>query len=86
MRIQLPAIIAEYIRNIDSVPLVPFKNSLWFSITEKEKAALCEYVAALDATPRAEWEAMPDKEKWEIACAINDAERIIRNCIIRKEG
>lgn len=85
MRIEPPANIVEYIRNIDSVPLVEINGVLWYSITEAEKAALREYAAALDATPREEWELMTDSEKWALACAWNDADRIARNSIIRKE-
>lgn len=78
-----PEIIREYIENIDSVPLVPFKGTLWYSITDEEKRALMQYRDDLDRIPYETWDALPDGDKWKLSCAWHDADRIIRNSIVK---
>ena len=83
MRYAPPKIIKAYIEDEKSVPLIEHKRALWYHITEEERAALVQYIATLDRIPREEWENLPDAEKWRLSCAILDAERIVRNCIIK---
>lgn len=83
MKYAPPEIIKSYIEDEKSVPLIEHKRSLWYHITEEERDALAQYIATLDRIPREEWEALPEADKWRLSCAINDAERIVRNCIIK---
>ena len=83
MKYAPPKIIKSYIEDEKNVPTVANKRSLWYHITEEERDALVEYIATLDRIPATEFEAMQENEKWRLSCAINDAERIVRNCIIK---
>jgi hypothetical protein len=85
MKIHIPENIRKYVENERTVPLVDIKGTLWYSITEEEKAALVAFVADLDAMPRGEWLSLPEPERWVLACMLNDAERIIRNSVIKEE-
>lgn len=83
MKIELPENIKKYVEDETTVPLIPFKHSLWYSITQEEKDALQALVKAIDSIPENEWRTWDEREimKW---CAIgNNAARIVRNCIIR---
>lgn len=86
MKITPPEIIRKYIEDERTVPLIGYKNSTWYYITAAEKAALIQFVADLDALARKEWDSLTDSEKWELSCACNDAERIVRESITREEA
>lgn len=85
MEITIPQNIRAYIESERNVPLIDIKGTLWYHITEEEKNALIRLAADLDAIPREEWERLPDGEKWRLSCVWHDANRIVRNSVI-KEG
>lgn len=84
MKFEIPENIRSYLEDESSVPLIPYKRSLWYHITKEEKASLVAFVASLDAMTRAEWEALTEDEKWTVSSWLYDAERIIRNSIIKE--
>lgn len=85
MKINPPEIIREYVENEGSVPLVKENGSLWYSITEEEKESLIQFLNAVDSIPEAEWRTWSDADTLELAAAGNNAQRIIKNCIIRND-
>jgi hypothetical protein len=83
MKLNPPEIIRAYIDSINSVPLVNVNGTRWFSITDEEKRALMQYRDDLDRIPRETWDALPVGDKWKLSCAWHDADRIIRNSIVK---
>ena len=84
MKIQPPENVRRYIEDEKCVPLVKIKNTLWYHITATEAAGLSHFISVLDAITPPEWATLTDSEKWELSCAWNDAERILKNSIIRE--
>lgn len=85
MKIEIPQIIRSYIEDEKSVPLIDIKGTLWYYITEEEKNALVQLAADLERIQSEEFQRLSDAEKWTLSCAWNDADRIVRNSVI-KEG
>ena len=85
MKIEIPQIIRSYIEDEKNVPLIDVKGTLWYYITEAEKNALVRLAADLDAMPNEEFERLSDAEKWRLSCAWNDANRIVRNSVIKED-
>lgn len=85
MKIEIPQIIRSYIEDEKSVPLIDIKGTYWYHITEEEKNALVRLAADLDRIPTEELESLTDAEKWTLSCAWHDANRIVRNSVIREE-
>jgi hypothetical protein len=85
MKIKVPDLIRAYIEDEKNVPLVDVRGTYWYHITEEEKSALVQLAADLDAIPNEEFERLTDAEKWRLSCAWHDANRIIRNSVIREE-
>lgn len=83
MKIEIPQIIRSYIEDERNVPLIDVKGVYWYHITEDEKNALIKLAADLDAIPNEDFERLSDAEKWRLSCAWNDADRIVRNSVIR---
>ena len=84
MKIEIPEIIRSYIRDERTVPLIDIKGTYWYHITEEEKAALVKLAADLDAIPIGEFERLDDAEKWQLSSAWHDANRIVRNSVIKE--
>lgn len=78
--------IRKYIEDEKTVPLVKVKGSTWYSITEAERESLVRFIKELDSVSVTEWEVLTEGEKWAMSCAFNDADRILRNSIIRTEN
>ena len=85
MKIEIPEIIRGYVEDERTFPLIAHKHSLWYHITAEEKAALVAFVATLDAMPREEWLNLPEPERWQISCMVHDAERIVRQSIVKED-
>lgn len=85
MKITIPENIKNYIADEKTVPLVDIKGTLWYSITDAEKASLQKFVRDLDAIPCEEFAKLSDSEKWDLSWMFNDAERILRNSVIRHD-
>ena len=85
MNFEIPQIIRAYIEDERSVPLIDVKGTYWYHITEEEKKALIRLAADLDAIPTEEFERLSDAEKWALSSAWHDANRIVRNSIIKEE-
>ena len=85
MNIKMPELIRSYIEDESTVPLIEIKGTLWYHITEEEKKALLQLAADLDKIQNEEFEKLTDAEKWRLSCAWHDANRIVRNSVI-KEG
>ena len=84
MKIVIPENIKRYIEDEKTVPLVRIKGTLWYSITEAEKASLKKLICDLDAIPNKEFVKLLNSEKWELSCMLNDAERILKNSVTRE--
>ena len=84
MSITIPENIRQYIEDETTVPLIDIKGTLWYHITQAEKEALTALMRDLDSVPSDEFNSMPDSEKWRLSCAWNDANRIVRNSVIRE--
>lgn len=84
MYITIPENIRQYIDDESTVPLIDIKGTLWYHITQTEKEALIAFAKELDSITGDEFNSMPDSEKWRLSCAWNDANRIIRNSVIRE--
>ena len=84
MKIEIPQNIRAYIESERNVPLIDIKGTLWYHITEEEKNALVRLAADLDAIPNEEFERLTDAEKWRLSCAWHDANRIVRNSVIKE--
>lgn len=81
MKIVIPENIKRYIEDEKTVPLVRIKGTLWYSITEEEKASLRVLISELESISSIDWISLPESEKWHISCMLNDAERIYKNCV-----
>lgn len=84
MKFEIPQIIRSYIEDEKNVPLIDVKGTLWHHITEEEKNALVRLAADLDRIPTEVFESLTDAEKWRLSCAWNDANRIVRNSVIKE--
>jgi dTDP-glucose pyrophosphorylase len=83
MKFEITQIIRSYIDDEKNVPLIDVKGTYWYHITEEEKNALVRLAADLDQIPNEEFQRLTDAEKWTLSCAWNDANRIVRNSVIR---
>ena len=84
MNFEIPQITRSYIDDERNVPLIDIKGTYWYHITEAEKNALIRLAADLDAIPNEEFQSLTDAEKWRLSCAWNDAQRIVRNSVIKE--
>jgi hypothetical protein len=83
MKIIPPENIRSYVEDERSVPLEKIKGVLWYSITQEEKESLVQFLKAVDSVPETEWRTWPEADTLELAAAGNNAQRILKNCIIR---
>ena len=82
----IPKNIESYVKNTDNVPLVDIKGTKWFLVTEDEFVALKKYLNEVDSVPEKIWRNLP-KEQIDVGCICgNNADRIIRNCVIKDDS
>lgn len=83
MKIPVPKEIECYVNNINAVPLVEIKGTKWFLITEKEREILKDFLHNVDAVPEKVWKTWTDNEISENGMRGINADRIIRNCVLK---
>lgn len=83
MQIPIPEQIKKYVEDIEIVPLIEIKGTKWYIVSKEELKELVKYRDEIDKIPEKVWRAYP-KEDIEHDCDCgNNADRIIRNCVVK---
>ena len=86
MIIPVPKEIKNYVDNIESVPLIEIKGTKWFLISEEERNILKQFLYDIDAVHENVWKKWSEKEISKNGMRGINADRIIRNCVLKSDN